>query len=544
MSLEQLSVLREAMEHYDWQAAFDGARDGSFADPVSEAERLDLLAEAAWWLGNLEDCISNREAAFAAWTAVGEARRSGQRAVWLYEHHLFRARPRIAQAWLRRARLVLEPHSETEEYGALLLREVELAHGSGDLGQAVLISRSVVNLGRRLGSPDLEAEALQTLGRLLIDQGDPEAGMASLDDAMLIAVQGLLRPYSTGKVYCSLISACEELGDLARASEWTDATARWSEQHPRAIFPGICRVHHAVVLKQRGALAEAAEEARRAGEELTASHLPNAAAAYQEVGDILRRLGDLDAAADAFAKASEMAGGLCGGYALVLLAQGRTQEARATVDRCRAGCGPSPLAKAKLLPVFVQVAIAGGDLDAAEAAAVELDQISEAYPSTYLSATARSTRGRVQLATGDPSAVSTIGEACRAWQMLGVPYEVATTRTLLGLALRNSGDDRGAVAAFAEASATFDEIGASLDASIAGGGAMPTSLPAGLTQREVEVLRLLATGMSNAEMAEALYLSVKTVSRHMSNIFVKIGVTSRAAATAFAFENGVVTPGD
>ncbi|MBK6855671.1 MAG: hypothetical protein IPG97_03680 [Microthrixaceae bacterium] len=110
MSLEQLSVLREAMEHYDWQAAFDGARDGSFADPVSEAERLDLLAEAAWWLGNLEDCISNREAAFAAWTAVGEARRSGQCAVWLYEHHLFRARPRIAQAWLRRARLVLEPH--------------------------------------------------------------------------------------------------------------------------------------------------------------------------------------------------------------------------------------------------------------------------------------------------------------------------------------------------------------------------------------------------------------------------------------------------
>ena len=341
-----------------------------------------------------------------------------------------------------------------------------------------------------------------------------------------------------------MISACEELGDLARASEWTDATARWSEQHPRAIFPGICRVHHAVVLKQRGALAEAAEEARRAGEELTASHLPNAAAAYQEVGDILRRLGDLDAAADAFAKASEMAGGLCGGYALVLLAQGRTQEARATVDRCRAGCGPSPLAKAKLLPVFVQVAIAGGDLDAAEAAAVELDQISEAYPSTYLSATARSTRGRVQLATGDPSAVSTIGEACRAWQMLGVPYEVATTRTLLGLALRNSGDDRGAVAAFAEASAPFDEIGASLDASIAGGGAMPTSLPAGLTQREVEVLRLLATGMTNAEMAEALYLSVKTVSRHLSNIFVKIGVTSRAAATAFAFENGVVTPGD
>ena len=544
MSLEQMSVLREARERYDWQAAFDAAKACSFVDPVSEAERLDLAAEAAWWLGTMEECVSNREAAFGAWTAVGKARRAGQCAVWLYEHHMFRARPRIAKAWLRRARLVLEPHFETEEYGALLLREVELAHGSGHLDRAVLISRSVVDLGRRLGSPDLEAEALQTLGRLLIDQGDPEAGMALLDDAMLIAVQGLLRPYSTGKVYCSLISACEQLGDLDRASEWTDATARWSEQHPRAIFPGICRVHHAVVLKQRGALVEAAEEARRAGEELTASHLPNAAAAYQEVGDILRRLGDLDAAADAFAKASEMSGGMCGGYALVLLAQGRTREARSTVDRCRAGCGPSPLARAKLLPVFVQVAIGGGDLGEAEAAADDLDQIADAYPSMFMRATACTTRGRVQLATGDPSAASTLGEACRAWQTLGVPYEVATARTLLGLALRHSGDDRRAIAAFTEASTAFDKIGASLDARIAGGDAMSKPFPAGLTEREVEVLRLLATGKSNAEMAEALYLSVKTVSRHLSNIFVKIGVTSRSAATAFAFESGVVTRGD
>ena len=181
--------------------------------------------------------------------------------MWLYEHYCFKARPAIAGGWLRRARRALENDPESVEYGALRLREAETAHGSGDLEASAAAAREVVDLGRRLRSPDLEAEALQTLGRVLIDAGDPAEGLATLDEAMLFAVEGRLRPYSTGKVYCSLISACEALGDLRRAAEWSEATSRWAQRHPLAVFPGLCRVHVASSLRSRGEWDEAEEQA-------------------------------------------------------------------------------------------------------------------------------------------------------------------------------------------------------------------------------------------------------------------------------------------
>ncbi|MGD9797476.1 MAG: LuxR C-terminal-related transcriptional regulator [Acidimicrobiia bacterium] len=540
MSDDPLTTLRDAIAHHDWQAAFDAGSAVSIDDPAGEAERLDLLADAAWWLGRLDDCIAAREGAYRLYDGLGDGRRAGQCSVWLYEHHQMRVRPVIAATWLRRARAALEPHPESPEYGAMVLREAELAHGRGELDAAADAARSAVELGRRIRSADLEAEALQALGRVLIDLGDPEAGFARLDDAMLFAVEGRLRPYSTGKVFCSLVSACEEVGDLDRADEWTSATAAWSEQHPRAVFPGICRVHHAVVLKRRGLLAEAAAEAARAGEELLGSHLPNAAAAFAEMGDIRRRLGDLEAAAEAFGRAEEMTGQVCGGYALLRLAQGHVADARAAIDRCMAGCGSSPLSRAKLLPMLVHIAIAGDDLDEASAAASDLEQIADRYGSAFLLATALATRGRLRLAVGEPGALDTLRDACRAWQQLDVPYEVATTRTLIGEALRRAGDEHGAADSFGSAARLFDEIGAQLEARIASGDAPRRSLPGGLTEREVEVLRLTASGMTNSEIAGSLVLSVKTVSRHLSNIFTKIGVSSRSAATAFAFEHDIV----
>ncbi len=363
-----------------------------------------------------------------------------------------------------------------------------------------------------------------------------------MDEAMLLAVEGRLGPYSTGKVYCSLISACEDLGDLRRATEWTDATARWSGQHPFAIFPGICRVHYAVVLKQRGSLGDAEVAATRAGEELLGSHLPNAAAAYMEIGDIRRRLGQLDEAEVAFAKARELSGSVCGGFALLCLARGRVNEARDVIDRCMVGCGPTPLSRAKVLPMFVHIALASGDTDAASEAAEELEAIAATYGSALLRATARSSTGRVQLATEDPQAMATLTEALRLWEELDVPYEVATTRTLVGAAQREAGDEAAATESFVRAAALFETLGAEVDAKRALGDAPPPSLPAGLTEREAEVLALVASGMTNSEIADALYLSAKTVSRHLSNIFTKIDVSSRAAATAFAFQQGIVEP--
>ncbi len=532
---DPLESVHDALRRHDWQAALDAARGASVEAPGLEADRLDSEAEAAWWLGRLDECIAAREAAYRIYDEQDDRRRAGQCAVWLWEHHAICARPAAASGWLRRARRALDGDTESLAYGNLLLREAEMAHGAGDLDRAGELATTALGLGRRLRSTDLEAEALQTQGRILIDQGKVDDGMAHLDEAMLFAVEGRLGPFATGKVYCSLIAACEELGDFDRAAEWTDATLRWAEQHPFAIFPGICRLHRAIVLKRQGVLGAAEEEAARACEELQESHVANSAAAWAEVGDIRRRLGQLDHAEGAFARSQEVSGAPCGGFALLRLAQGRTEEAMTIITGCVARQS-NPLGRASLLSMLVQVAVGAGDLDAAHRALSELETTAAAFGTASLRATEQSTRGRLMLADGDPAATMTLQQAVEFWHELGVPYEEATARTLLGQALRTAGDEAGATASFDIAARLFDQIGARLDAREALGDSKP-ALPAGLTEREAEVLRLVATGLTNNEIATELFLSPKTVSRHLSNIFTKIGVSSRASATAFAVEH-------
>ncbi len=532
---DPLESVHDALRRSDWQAALDAAHVARVDAPGLEADRLDSVAEAAWWLGRLDECIAAREAAYRIYDEQDDRRRAGQCAVWLWEHHAICARRAAASGWLRRARRALDGDTENVAYGNLLLREAEMAHGAGDLDGARLLATTALDLGQRLRSTDLEAEALQTQGRILIDQGKIDEGMAHLDEAMLFAVEGRLGPFATGKVYCSLIAACEEIGDFDRAAEWTDATLRWAQQHPFAIFPGICRLHRAIVLKRRGVLDTAEEEAARACEELRESHVANSAVAWAEVGDIRRRLGQLDQAEGAFAQSQEVSGAPCGGLALLRLVQGRTEEAMTIITGCVAQQS-NPLGRAGLLAMLVQIAIGAGDLDAAHRALAELEMTVASFGTPSLVATEQSTRGRLMLADGDPAATVTLRQAVESWHGLGVPYEEATARTLLGQALRAAGDEAGATASFDAATRLFDQIGARLDVREALGDSKPT-LPAGLTEREAEVLRLVAAGLTNNEIATELFLSPKTVSRHLSNIFTKIGVSSRASATAFAVEH-------
>ncbi len=479
--------------------------------------------------------------AYARYDKLGRQLHAGQCAVWLYEHYCFKARPAIAGGWLRRARRALENDPDSVEYGALRLREAETAHGSGDLEASAAAAREVVALGRRLRSPDLEAEALQTLGRVLIDAGDPAEGLATLDEAMLFAVEGRLRPYSTGKVYCSLISACEALGDLRRAAEWSEATSRWAQRHPLAVFPGLCRVHLASSLRSRGEWDEAEEQAARACSELATLNVTNAAAGYAEIGEIRRRIGDLDGAEDAFRRAEHLCGQPQSGLALLRLAQGNVDAALAIITRSLDEITWDRLARARLLPARAHIAIAAGDVAGATAALDELESIASDFASAALTAATLSARGRIQLASNDRAACATLRQAAERWQELGVPYEVATARMLHGAACRQAGDLDGAATSFGAARALFEQLGATLDLrnlrDITG---TTRELPAGLSQRELEVLRLVANGMTNKQIAGELCLSEKTVARHLSNIFTKINVTSRSAATAFAFDHRLV----
>jgi ATP/maltotriose-dependent transcriptional regulator MalT len=460
--------------------------------------------------------------------------------VWLYEHHCFKARPAAAGAWLRRARRALADDPDCAEHGALLLREAEALHGSGELERAAELARGVVDLGRTLRSADVEAQALQTLGRVLIDQGRAAEGLAHLDEAMLFAVEGRLGPYAAGKVYCSLISACEELGDLRRSAEWTEATSRWAQRHPFAVFPGLCRVHRASALQWRGAWTDAQREATLACEELAEINVPNAAAGFVEIGEIRRRLGDLDGAEDAFRRAEELCGHQGAGLALLRLAQHRMDTASAIIGRALEAETWNRLSRARLLAASAQIAIAAGDTAAASTAVDELEVIAADYDSPILLASAATCRGRIQVAERNPGACGTLRVALTRWQELDVPYEVATARMLLGLACRDADDNESALASFAAAESMFDQLGATLDVRFVRNLTSRRQLPGGLTEREAEVLRLVAAGRTNRDIAAELYVSQKTIARHLSNIFTKVGVSSRVAAAAYAFENNIV----
>jgi DNA-binding NarL/FixJ family response regulator len=535
---DTLEVARDLLARWAWADALDAARSARPASDHGEADRLDVIAEASWWLGRLDDCIAAREQAYAQYEALGDLAQAGQCAVWLWEHNQIKARPAIAGGWLRRARRALDGEVGSPAFGALMLREAEVAHGAGELERASTLAHEALALAHRLPSADLAAQALQTIGRVLIDSGEVAEGLGHLDEAMLSAVEGRLSAYTTGKVYCSLISACEQLGDLRRAAEWTDATRRWSEAHPLAMWPGICRVHHASLLQMRGDWPAAEREAQQACVELDGFHVGNVAAGYVEIGEIRRRLGDLGGAEEAFVRAEELTGQQSAGLALVRLAQRRVDAATAIITRMLAEQTWNQLARGKLLPARVQIALAADDLATAAAAVAELERIAADYGSPALSAAALSSRGRLQLSQGDASAAcATLREALQQWQQLEVPYEAATVRLLLGQACRDCGDEEGATRALASAAAIFDRLGAALDAGHIRELTSSARLPAGLTAREVEVLSLVASGRTNKEIAAGLHLSERTVARHLSNIFTKLGVTSRTAAAAFAFEN-------
>jgi DNA-binding CsgD family transcriptional regulator len=305
-------------------------------------------------------------------------------------------------------------------------------------------------------------------------------------------------------------------------------------------------VHHAQILGWRGSWTEAVAEAHRACDELEGVNVGNAAAAWAEIGEIRRRIGDLDGAEEAFRRAEELCGRPHAGVALLRLAQGRLSAARTIIQRALEDETWNQLARAKLLPARVQIEIAAGDFDAATSAVEELDAIAAPYAGSMLEASAATCRGRLALARADA------GDACRdlrravdLWLSLDVPYEAATARLLLGQSCRHAGDEEGAAISLSAAVRVFDELGATLDARhtrAVSAFAANEALPRGLTAREAQVLALLARGSTNKVIAAELDLSIKTVARHLENIFLKIGVSTRSAATAFALANGLASP--
>ena len=510
-----------------------------------DGEELEQQATTAYLAGRVGDALGALQRAQQLHARRGDHRRAARDAFWLGFLLLNRGELAQGSGWLARARRLLEHEPpDCAEQGYLLVPAALEQLLGGEHAAAQLTAARAAGIGRQAGDADLVALATFLQGGAAVEGGAVAAGLALLDEAMVAVVAGEVSPPVAGWVYCGVIDVCQEVAELRRAREWTEALTAWCDSRPGMLtFTGQCLVHRAELLRLGGAWTEAVEAARQAAERLAeAEDEPAIGGACYQQAEAHRVLGEVEAAEDAYRRAASWGREPQPGLALLRLAQGRTEAAEAALRRAL-GETTDRLARARLLPAAVEVLLAAGDTGAAGEAATEMAGIAAAYPTQALGAAAGHARGAVLLAAGDPgAAVPALRGAWRAWRELEAPYEAARARLLLGLACRALGDEDAAAMELDDARAELARLRAAPDLErlerLAGPG--PARAAGGLTGRELEVLRLVAAGQTNHAIASALHLADKTVDRHVSNIYAKLGVSSRAAATAYAYRHHLV----
>jgi DNA-binding CsgD family transcriptional regulator len=542
--VDQLESGRESYAARRWTEAYEFLSRADRATPL-EAEDLELLATAAHMRGRHDEYVGVLGRAHHAYVERSERLRAVRCAFWIAVDLILRGEVGRATGWLGRARrLVGREGRDCVERGYLLLLLVFEQDAAGDYDAAIATVAEAAGIGERFGEADLFALAAQDRGILLIKQGRVVEGLALLDEAMVAVTAGELSPIANGLVYCGVIMGCQAAYDPRRAQEWTAALTRWCEEQPDMVsFTGTCLVHRAEIMQLGGAWAGALEEARQAGQRCEqASNRKGAAEALYREGEIHRLQGRFAAAEKAYASARRAGYEPQPGLALLRLAEGRGDAAAAAIRRLVAETS-EPSNRAMFLPAYVEVALAVGDVEAARSASRELEEIAERWEGDMLAAMAAYARGSVDLAEGDArSALMALRDAEQAWRSLDAPYEATRVTVLVGLACRALGDEETAALELDAARSEFARLGARPDVARVDSLA-PTGPPGdvrGLTPRELEVLRLVAAGRSNREISAELVISEHTVARHLQNIFAKLGVSSRTAASAFAFSHHLV----
>jgi ATP/maltotriose-dependent transcriptional regulator MalT len=445
-----------------------------------------------------------------------------------------------ASGWLGRAQRLLEQEpGESVEHGYLLIPLVFRHEAAEEFEEAAAVAGRAAAIGERFGDRDLLSMSLHAQGYMLVRAGRVGEGLALLDEAMVLATSGEMTPFVVGIVYCGVILACQEVFEVGRAREWTLALTTWAEQQRDLVaFTGRCLVHRAEILQLSGSWSDALEEARRACQRFVETRNPAAGVAHYRQAEVLRLRGEFAAAEEEYREASRFGWEPQPGLAQLRLAQGKRDAALATIRRASAELS-EPLKRAALLPAYVEIALTAAEVDEARTASRELDELAARYESPMLAALAAHARGTVALAEGDVhTALVGLRDAQRIWLELDAPYEVARTRAAIAQACAALGDAEAAALELEAACDLFGRLGAApdlarLDRSAAG-------REHGLSRRELEVLRLLASGKSNREIATTLVISEHTVARHLQNIYAKLRLSSRAAATAFAFEHDLV----
>jgi DNA-binding CsgD family transcriptional regulator len=536
-----LHLGRQSFGRRAWGDAFAQLSEADRTRPLA-AEDLERLATAA--------CLTGRDAESAeAWTRAhqeflngNDVERAARSAFWLAFGLLNRGEHARAGGWLARARRLLDDGQRPcVEQGYLLFPTALQRIFQGDNTGALATFAEAAEIGERFGDRDLAALARHGQGRARLRLGDTRVGVALLDEAMAAVEAGEVSPLAAGDIYCSVIEGCHEIFDLRRAQEWTAALSRWCESQPDLVpYRGQCLVRRAEILQLHGDWSEAMDEVERACEWLLRPPPQRAVgAAFYQRAELHRLRGELTDAEEAYRQASLWGRKPEPGLALLRLAQGQSDDAWAAIRRALEETPPGA-ARSGLLPACVEIMIAVGEIPAARAAADELNEIAGELEVPLLHARADHARGAVLLAEGEArSALPVLRQAWSGWRELEAPYEAARVRVLSGLACREVGDGEAAEMELDAARCVFQQLGARPDVARVDSLSRRASSAAihGLTPRELQVLRRVAAGATNRAIGRELFISEKTVDRHVSNIFTKLAVSSRAAATAFAYEH-------
>lgn len=531
---------REACERYRWGDAWRLL--SGIAPDALDIDDLDRLATAAYLTGHDEEGFSYWVRAHQACVGEGAVHRAAHFGWKLAQGLGFKGDLARCRGWVdRTARLLEEAGIDCVEggyleYGQAMIRLFE----AGDVGGAHARFVQAGKIGARFAHRELVTLARVGEGRMLIYLGDVGEGMALLDEAIVSIETGELSPLATGDTYCTVIDACSELFDVARCRSWTESFVRWCDtQQELVLYRGHCFLHRAEVLGLLGAWSEALAEARNASDRLAAPILPAALGAACAIeGDLLRLLGDFDGAEASYQRSSELGHDPQPGLALLRLAQDRVDAADAMIRRVL-GETEDPISQARLLGPYVEIVLAVGDTAAARVAADELRETAGRLGTPLLRAQAARAAGAVLLSASDAkAALVELRKGFNEFHALGAHYDAARTRLLIADACEALGDHDAAGMESSAAHAALESLRGTAALSMTTEPVVRP--PDGLTQRELEVLVLLAGGKTNRVLAQELVISEKTVASHVSHIFTKLGVASRSAATAYAYRHDLV----
>lgn len=518
------------MEQHDWPAEYAELTAADQRAPLQPAE-LERLAVAAFVLGHDDEVAAYRERAVEGHLARGDADAAVRSGFWLGFHLQQRGELSRAAGWQARiTRLV--PEGNVELAGRVAMAEAAMKMNSGDPAGALPLFEQNLQWATE---PDTIVLAALGRGNCLAMLGRGAEALIALDEAMVHVTGGQVGPEVTGMAYCSVIALCLNMYDIRRAQEWTRALTGWCDSQPGLVpYRGACLVHRAQILQFRGAWAEAADAAEDACRRLSAGTVGSA---WYRLAEVERQRGNFEAAEHAYQLASGDGMDVQPGLARLRAAQGRFDVAIAGLERALAEDLFSPN-RPMLLAARVELAIECSDRETARKAAAELNELAPAE-SPYLQALAAYSEGAVRLACDDPrGAIAPLRRACTLWQRLEMPYEGARARLLVADACRQLGDTDAEQMELDGARAVFERLGADGDLTMTEQPVDPFD-GTGLTPREKEVLWWLATGATNRAIADQLFLSERTVARHISNIFGKLHVSSRAGATAWAYNHAV-----